>query len=63
MAKSKFIQIYSSLPEAIRKEIIVVVDDKPYTWDVAYLEICNDTALGKKILDKIKNMGLIDDEK
>ena len=63
MTKSNFIQIYSSLPEAIRKEIIVVVDDKPYTWDVAYLEIYNDTALGKKILDKMKNMGLIDDEK
>lgn len=63
MNKANFIKIYSSLPEAIRREIIVVVDNKPYTWDVAYIEVSNGTDLGKKIFDKMKSMGLIDDEK
>ncbi len=63
MNKANFIKIYSSLPDAIRKEIIVVVDNKPYTWNVAYIEVSNGTNLGKKILDKMISMGLIDDEK
>ena len=62
MDKSSFIRIYSSLPYAIRKEIIVVIEDEPYTWDYAYVEIDNGTKLGESILLKLKQMGLIDDE-
>jgi len=61
MLKSKFVEIYSRLPEDIRKEIIVVIDDKPYTWDVAYMEINNDTDLGKSILKKMEELGLFED--
>ena len=49
----KFKRIFSNLPEKVRKEdIIVVIDSKPYTWNVAYLEIENNTDIGKKILKK-----------
>jgi hypothetical protein len=58
-SKTSFIKIYSQLPDGIRKEIIVVVDKKPYTWDTAFLEIDKNTPLGIKILDKMKSMGLI----
>lgn len=62
MCKSAFIRIYSDLPENIRKEIIVIIDEKPYTWDAAYFEVNDDTKLGKKILEKLKSMGLIKDD-
>jgi UV DNA damage repair endonuclease len=59
MSKERFYKVYSNLPEDIRKEIIVIVDDKPYTWDVAFLEVSNETNLGLKILQKLIEMGII----
>lgn len=59
MGKSLFIQIYSNLAESIRKEIIVVIDNEPYTWNTAYLEVKNDTELGNKIIQKMEKMGLL----
>ena len=56
----KFEKIFSNLPEKVRKEdIIVVIDEKPYTWNVAYLEIKNKSELGNRILKKLKNMKII----
>jgi hypothetical protein len=57
--KIKFIKIYSNLPAKIREDIIVVVDGKPYTWDVSYFEINNNTSLGAKILKKLKELEII----
>jgi len=59
-AKVKFKKIFANLPSNIRNEdIIVVVDDKPHTWNSAYFEIKNDTLEGKKILDKLVKMGIL----
>lgn len=56
----KFEKIFSNLPEKIRSEdIIVVIEGKPYTWNVAYLEIQNKTKLGDIILKKLKIMKII----
>jgi len=57
MDKSTFIKVYASLLEDVRKEIIVVIDNKPYTWDSVYIEIIKGTKLGGKILKKLTNMG------
>ncbi len=57
--KEKFLKVYSNIPSNIREEIIVVIDDKPYTWNAAYLEVVNDTDLGKKILGKMKELGFL----
>ena len=62
MSKSQFLRIYAQLPENVRKEIIAVVDDRPYTWDSAYIEINDDTELGQKILKKMKETELLEDE-
>jgi len=59
VTKEKFLEIYSNMPLGIRKEIIVVIDSKPLTWNVAFVEISQDTALGKKILSKIESLGII----
>lgn len=59
-AKVKFEKIFSNLPEKIRNEdIIVVIDEKPYTWNAAYMEVKNKTKLGEKILNKLKALGII----
>ena len=62
MFKGIFIKVYANLPEDVRNEIIAVIDKKPYSWNSAYLEINNDTILGKKVLEKMKKMGLLKNE-
>lgn len=59
MSKEKFLKVYSNLPEPERKQIIAIIDDKTYTWDRAYDEINNNTELGKKILKKIEDLGIL----
>jgi len=57
--RAKFLKIFPNISEELRKDIIIVVDDKPYTWNTAYLAIKNDTELGKKILKALKELEII----
>jgi len=58
--KERFMKIYANLPVNLRNEIIAVLPDVgPITWNVAYLEISNDTELAKKILEKLSNFKII----
>lgn len=60
MSKEKFLKIYSNLPIKIREEIILVLDEcGPITWNVAFLEINNETELGKKIIKKLSDLKII----
>lgn len=59
MDYSRFQKIYANLPEKIRKEIVVLVDDRPYTWNSSYIEIVNDTTLGKRIFNKLVELEII----
>lgn len=56
---SRFQRIYANLPEKMRNGIVVVVDDRPYTWNAVYVELINDTALGKIMYQKLIKMGII----
>ena len=58
--KSKFLQIYANLPLGAREEIVVVVDDEPLTWKAARLEILEDTEKGKKIIEILSKLGILD---
>ena len=59
MDYSKFQAVYANIPEKLRKDIVAVVDGKPYTWDAAYFEIKSQTKLGKIIYDKLLKMEII----
>ena len=59
MSKEKFLKTYANLPVTERTQIIAILDEVPYSWDVAYSEIFNDTKLGKKILKKIESLNII----
>ena len=57
--KDKFMRIFPNIPDKIRSEdIIVVVDDKPFTWNTAMIEVKNDSVLGKKILKMLEKIGV-----
>ena len=55
----KFFKIYSNLPMNVRKEIVLVIDDQPISWAVAYNEISNETKLGENILKKLIKLEII----
>ena len=57
--KHRFLKVFSNLPIDIRKEIILVIDDQPITWNVAYGEIEAETELGERILNKLIELELI----
>ena len=59
MSLEKFIKIYASLPLEERKLTVVIIDNEPINWIRAHEEIKNNTALGKKIQEKLIEKGII----
>jgi len=57
--RTKFQRAYSNLPLEFRTEICLVIDDEPLTWNVAKLEIDNNSEKGKKILDKLFELAIL----
>ena len=57
--KARFMKVYSDLPINIRREVISIIDKEPISWNVAFLEIKNETELGEKILNNLISLGFI----
>jgi hypothetical protein len=57
--KAQFLKTYANLPSAAREEIIVVVDNEPYTWQSAKLEVEQDTPIGHKILEILTRLKIL----
>ena len=58
--KQQFYKIFSNLPINLREEVILVIPKKgPITWQVAFLEVDNDTELGNMILEKLSDLKII----
>lgn len=57
--KERFFKIYANIPLGVRQEIILTLDNQPISWDVAFIEINNDTQKSKIILEKLKNLDII----
>lgn len=59
MSLERFIKVYSNLPINVRKEIIVIIDGEPISWQVAHNEIKHNTKLGDRILAKLVELDFI----
>ena len=58
--KQQFYKVFANLPINLREEVILVISGKgPITWQVAYLEVDNDTKLGAMILEKLSDLKII----
>ncbi len=57
--REKFLKTYYNLPFKIREEVILDLDDKPISWNVAYVEVKNKTEIGKTILQKLARLKII----
>ena len=59
MTLERFMKVYSNLPINLRKEVVIVIDKEPISWDVARNEVEQNTKLGKKILKKLIELKII----
>lgn len=60
MEKDRFLKIYANLPLGLRNEIILVLEERgPISWNVAFVEINNETKLGAVILQKLIDLNII----
>ena len=58
--RAKFLKAFANLPEKAKsEEVIAVIDEKPYTWIAATIEIKSESATGKKILKILKELGVL----
>lgn len=57
--RSEFLKVFSNIPVNLRDSIIAVVDDKPFTWNVSYIEIKNNSEIGRKILNILIQLEII----
>ncbi len=56
---TQFLKIYANLPLNQRNEIVAVLGDEELTWNVAKIEIANDTEKGKEILEMLLLLGIL----
>ena len=60
VGKERFFKVYANLPLNLREEVVLVLPEHgPITWQVAYLEIMNETKLGAGILKKLIELDII----
>jgi len=57
--RDRFLKIYADIPLNLRKEIVLVIDKEPITWNVSYVEISNKTEKSKKILKMLEELKII----
>lgn len=56
--RAKFLRAYANLPEPEMEQVIVIID-KPISWNKANNEISEKTALGDKILKKMELLEIL----
>ncbi len=57
--RERFLKIYADIPLNLRKEIILVIDKEPITWNVVYIEVYNKTKKSTEILKKLDALEII----
>lgn len=54
-----FLKIYADIPSSLRKEIVIVLDGEPYTWNAVFVEVYNKTGLGERLLKELEGLKII----
>lgn len=60
LLRTKFMKAFANLPEKVKsEEVIAVIDEKPYTWVAAVIEIKSESLTGRKVLKILKELGVL----
>lgn len=57
--REQFLRIYADIPLGLRKEIILVIQKEPITWNAAYVEVVNKTKRCPEILKKLEELRIL----
>jgi hypothetical protein len=58
--KDRFLKVYFNLPLNLRNEVVLVIPETgSITWNVAFLEVNNETDLGQLIVNKLIELKII----
>ena len=57
--RENFFKAYAEVPEVLRSQIIVVFNEKIYSWNSVYFEVKNKTDMSRKLLSTLFAMKLI----
>ncbi|MFA4856044.1 MAG: hypothetical protein WC634_05695 [archaeon] len=61
LLRSKFLKTLAKVSDSLRDEIVAVVDDKPFDWSTANVEVRGKTKKGDQILGLMDQLGLLGD--
>ncbi len=60
LPKDRFFRVYANLPVGLRDQVIIVLPEVgPMSWNVAYIEVSNNTKLGDTIVEKLVELKII----
>lgn len=60
LLRTRFLKAYANLPEKVKsEEVVAVVDEQPYTWLAAAVEVKSGSSTGKKILKILQGLGVL----
>ncbi len=58
--RTKFLKAFANLPEKVKmEEVVAVIDDNPYTWIAAAIEVRSESNTGQKILKILTELGVL----
>lgn len=61
LLRSKFLKTLAKVSDSLRDEIVAVVDDKPFDWSTANVEVRGKTKKGDQILRLMDQLDLLGD--
>ena len=57
--RENFSKVYANIPLSLRDDIILVFEEKPITWNVAYFEVKINSEKNMKILMELRELKII----
>ena len=57
--RERFLKTYANIPLNLREDVILVIDEQPISWKVAFLEVKANTGNSAKILESLERLELI----
>ena len=60
LLRTQFLKAFANLPETVKsEEVIAVIDEKPYTWVAAAIEIRSESSTGRKVLKILQELDVL----
>ena len=60
LLRTRFLKAFANLPDKVKsEEVIAVIDEQPYTWLAAAIEVKSESLTGRKVLKILQELGVL----